>query len=96
MGWGTELGVYVDVFNVYDSQGASAIDSTYAPSVNLHHELQNANPVSGGTYSDLIWLKRIDDKGNETSEPIGRNPNFGNPIGRYAPTSARLGARLRF
>jgi outer membrane receptor protein involved in Fe transport len=96
MGLGTELGVYVDVFNVYDSQGASAIDSTYAPSVNLHHELQNANPVSGGTYSDLIWLKRIDDKGNETSEPIGRNPNFGNPIGRYAPTSARLGARLRF
>jgi hypothetical protein len=90
------LGVYADVFNVYDSQGTSAIDTTYAPAVNLQGQRQNANPISGGSYEDLIWLKQVDDKGNEKNAPIGRNPNFGNTIVRYAPTFGRIGARLVF
>ena len=59
-------------------------------------EQQNANPVSGGTYEDLIWVKEIDSNGIESAKPIGRNPNFHNTTGRYSPMSARLGVRLTF
>jgi hypothetical protein len=58
--------------------------------------LQNANPVAGGTYNDLIWVKSINAKGEETSVPIGRNPNFGNTTVRYAPAYGRIGVRLTF
>jgi hypothetical protein len=96
---GAEL--YVDVFNVYNNQGTAAVDSTYAPFYKLAGpgvggEQQNANPVSGGTYQDLIWVKEIDQTGKESSVPIGRNPNFGNTISRYAPMSAQIGFRLTF
>jgi outer membrane receptor protein involved in Fe transport len=90
------LTVFADVFNVYDHQGTRVVDTTYAPAVNLKGQLQNANPVSGGSYEDLIWLKQVDDKGNESNQPIGRNPNFGNTVGRYVPTTGRLGATLTF
>ncbi|HEY6176498.1 MAG TPA: TonB-dependent receptor [Kofleriaceae bacterium] len=90
------LTVYADIFNVYDHQGTAAIDTTYAPAVNLQGQLQNANPISGGSYEDLIWLKQVDDKGNEKNQPIGRNPNFGNTIQRYGPTNGRIGATLTF
>ena len=59
-------------------------------------EQQNANPVSGGTYEDLIWVKEIDMNGIETAKPIGRNPNFHNTTRRYAPAVGRLGVRLTF
>jgi outer membrane receptor protein involved in Fe transport len=88
--------VYADIFNVYNRQGTAEVDNTYAPTATLDGKLQNANPISGGTYEDLIWLKTIDENGKETSAPIGRNPNFHNTIGRYAPTNARLGVRLTF
>jgi Carboxypeptidase regulatory-like domain/TonB dependent receptor len=93
--------VYIDVFNVYNNQGAFNVDTTYAPFYKLAvagtgGEQQNANPVSGGTYSDLIFVKEIDSKGNASAIPIGRNPNFGNTTQRYAPTSAQVGFRLQF
>ena len=90
------LSVYVDVFNAYNNQGTFQVDSTYAPPVALGGTIQNANPVSGGAYEDLLWVKQIDRDGNETNKPIGRNPNFGNITVRYAPAFARLGARLTF
>ncbi len=97
----TSAEVYIDVFNVYNNQSAFNVDDTYAPYYKLTAggvggEQQNANPVSGGSYSDLIWVKEIDSKGNESSKPIGRNPNFGNTTSRYAPTSAQVGFRLTF
>jgi hypothetical protein len=91
-----DVSVYVDVFNVYDSQGTAAVDNTYAPAVSSNGKLQNANPVSGGSYDDLIWVKQIDEKGVESAAPITRNPNFHNTASRYAPAYARLGARLTF
>jgi hypothetical protein len=91
-----ELSLYVDVFNVYNNQGTAAVDSTYAPAASPSGTPQNANPVSGGSYEDLIWVKRVDASGVETPDPIGRNPNFRNPTSRYAPASGRLGARLTF
>jgi outer membrane receptor protein involved in Fe transport len=91
-----QLQVYVDVFNVYNHQGEFQVDQTYAPPVSLGGTIQNANPVSGGSYEDLIWVKQIDNKGNEQPNPIGRNPNFLNTTARYAPAFARIGARLVF
>ena len=112
VGYGKKLGknmrieVYADVFNLYNQQGTFAVDEEYAPYYKLlgigpngapyGGEQQNANPVSGGTYSDLIWVKEIDSNGVEHNIPIGRNPDFGNTISRYAPADARFGVRLTF
>jgi outer membrane receptor protein involved in Fe transport len=95
------LEFFADLYNVYDRQGTYSVDNTYAEGFKLSSPtmagvLQNANPVSGGTYSDLIWVKRIDENGAETHEPIGRNPNYRNTSARYAPGYARLGFRLTF
>jgi len=87
--------VFVDVFNVYDHQGTFAVDATYAPRFRRDGSESNANPISGGTYEDLIWAKAIDG-GTETARPVARNPNFGKTVSRYAPASAQVGFRLTF
>ena len=97
----TQAELFVDVFNVYNRQGTYDVDNTYAPYYKLSvggtgGEQQNANPVSGGTYKDLIWVKEIDSTGTESAKPIGRNPNFHNPTSRYAPASAQVGFRVTF
>jgi hypothetical protein len=102
IGKGMNLEVFADLFNVYNRQGSAGVDDTYAPQFKLSAPNstsgteQNANPVIGGVYEDLIWVKSIDANGTETSVPIGKNPNFRNTNSRYAPASARLGARLTF
>ncbi|MCW5804215.1 MAG: TonB-dependent receptor [Deltaproteobacteria bacterium] len=94
--------VFFDVYNIYNRQGQAGIDDNYAPSVKLTGPTaasgtqQNANPVSGGTYEDLIFLKTIDQDGNETPVPIGVNPNFRNTNARYGPGYGRIGVRLTF
>jgi outer membrane receptor protein involved in Fe transport len=97
-----KLEVFLDLFNMYNRQGQAGIDDNYAPTFRLSEPggaggtRQAANPVSGGTYEDLMWVKTIDSDGNETSTPIGTNPNFRNTTGRYAPGNARIGLRLTF
>ncbi|HEY4181209.1 MAG TPA: TonB-dependent receptor [Kofleriaceae bacterium] len=98
---GTTAEIYVDIFNIYNNQGTFSTDDTYAPSVRLDSNgsgaaANNVNPISGGTYDDLIWAKAIDANGNETSNPTARNPNFGRTASRYAPASARFGFRVTF
>jgi len=94
--------VFLDVFNIYNRQGQANLDNNYAPFFKLSGPgggggtQQNANPVSGGTYDDLIFVKTVDNNGAETSIPIGTNPNFRNTTGRYAPGNARIGVRLTF
>jgi hypothetical protein len=73
---------------VFDSQGTFSVDENFTYSA--------SNPISGGTYEDLIWLKTIDQTGHETGTAIGRNPNFHNTSARYAPASGRIGVRLTF
>ena len=96
------LEIFLDIYNVYNRQGEAGIDDNYAPQFKLSApnstsgSEQNANPVSGGTYEDLVWVKTIDSRGNETGVPIGKNPNFGNTTGRYGPLNARVGLRLSF
>ena len=93
-----KLEIYADIFNIYNRQGTAAIDSTYAPYYNLTGfdpttgmpfggQQQNANPVSGGTYQDLIWVKRSTRTARSRTLPIGRNPDFGNTVTRYAPAA---------
>ncbi|MGN6108070.1 MAG: TonB-dependent receptor domain-containing protein, partial [Kofleriaceae bacterium] len=107
VGYGRNLGkkmkfeVFFDIYNMYNRQGEAGVDDTYAPYFKLAGPggggaQQNANPVSGGTYEDLIFVKTIDDVGTETSTPIGRNPNFRNTTSRYAPAYGRVGVRLSF
>ncbi len=97
-----KLEVFFDLYNVYNNQGTFSTDNTYAPSVRQTDpngsggSLQNSNPVSGGEYADLIFVKTLDADGAETPTPIGRNPNFRRTTGRYGPGYARLGARLTF
>jgi outer membrane receptor protein involved in Fe transport len=94
--------LFVDVFNIYDRQGSADTDATYAPQYRRSSpgggasSENNVNPISGGDYEDLMWAKTIDSRGNETSIPTARNPNFGKTVGRYAPTYARIGFRLTF
>ncbi len=96
-----ELEVFVDIYNSYNRQGTFNVDTTYAPQFSLSQgggggDEQNANPVSGGTYEDLLWVKTIDREGVESAAPIGRNPNFRNTRSRYGPAYGRFGMRLTF
>ncbi len=86
---GMSVEVFADVFNLYDHQGQAAVDEDYS-------YRSNAFPIVGGTYEDLPFAKAVTSDGAETPEPIIRNPDFGNTVARYAPMSARLGARLAF
>ncbi|MDX2090502.1 MAG: TonB-dependent receptor [Kofleriaceae bacterium] len=94
--------LFIDVFNIYDRQGSADTDATYAPQYRRStpgggaSSENNVNPISGGDYEDLMWAKTIDARGNETSIPTARNPNFGKTVSRYAPTYARVGFRLTF
>ena len=93
--------VFFDLYNVYDNQGTAGVDNTYAPYIKpggsgASGSVQAANPVAGGDYEDLMWVKTIDTNGNESSVPIGRNPNFRNTNRRYSPLFARVGVRLTF
>ncbi len=92
----TTLEVYTDLFNIYNRQATAGVDDVYAPRNKLNGTVQNANPVSGGTYEDLIWVKTINNQGGETQTPIGRNPNFRNTNARQAPGYVQLGVRLTF
>jgi hypothetical protein len=97
----TTAELYIDVFNLYNRQGTFRVDETYAPQYSLSAGggggiQQNVNPISGGTYEDLIFAKVIDKNGVESGQPLGRNPNYGNVTSRYAPASAQLGFRLTF
>jgi outer membrane receptor protein involved in Fe transport len=98
---GTSAELYVDVFNAYNRQGTFRVDETYAPQYSIAAnggggEEQNANPISGGSYEDLIWAKTIDKDGSESAKPVGRNPNFGRTTARYAPAYAQVGFRVTF
>jgi len=98
---GVNAELFFDIFNLYNRQGTFRVDETYAPQYAQSQGgaggyQQNANPIAGGTMDDLVFAKAIDDAGNETSRPLGRNPNFGRTTARYAPASAQVGFRVTF
>ena len=82
--------MFADLFNLVNDQGVAGVDDTYSFQ-------SSANPVSGGSYEDLIFAKEVDEgSGFETPTPIKRNPNYGNVNARYSPRSVQFGARLSF
>jgi outer membrane receptor protein involved in Fe transport len=97
-----KLELWIDLYNLYNRQGSAGIDDNYAPQFRLTGAgstagvEQNATPVAGGTYDDLVYVKRIDGQGNPTHEPIGKNPNFRNTDARYSPAYVLFGGRLIF
>ena len=85
-----EFEVYTDIFNVFNDQGVAGVSDAYTV-------FSATNPISNGTYEDLIWAKENAlSNGGETTTPIRRNPNFGNTTARYSPLAVQLGARLTF
>ncbi len=96
LGKGMKLEGFVDFFNLnafgfMGGQGTAAVDETYT--------FSSVNPVVGGKYEDLVFLKQLDQvDGSETAEPttVLRNRNFGQARALYAAPAARIGARLTF
>ena len=98
---GVDAELFFDIFNAYNRQGTARVDDTYAPQYSQSvggggGSEQNVNPISGGSYEDLVFAKTIDANGVESSTPLGRNPNFGRTTARYAPASAQVGFRVTF
>ena len=92
LGRGVKMELFSDLYNLYNRQGQFFTDDSYAyPSTD-----NNANPIVGGTYEDLIWVRRFDQSGNDTGQPLLRNKNFGNTSARYAPLSVQFGMRITF
>jgi hypothetical protein len=88
---GRRAELYADVFNLYNIQSVYAVDNNYAAPA------ASARPISGGSYSDLIWIKSIDFfTPTETGQPLHRSITFHQPTAYYAPLSARLGFRVTF
>jgi hypothetical protein len=98
----TAAELFVDVFNIYNRQAQFDVDSTYAPAIRRSSAQgnsgtpNNVNPISGGSFEDLIFAKSSDQNGNETAIPTAVNPNFRRTAARYAPASAQIGFRLTF
>tara|TARA_R110002096_G_scaffold408075_3_gene607044 strand:+ start:18411 stop:21779 length:3369 start_codon:yes stop_codon:yes gene_type:complete len=94
LGKGMKLLVALDAFNVtafefLTGQGIAAVDNEYTQF--------RVNPVVGGSFEDLAFLKELDPTtGAETGIAARRNRNFGNVRARYAAPAARLTARLTF
>ena len=86
--WSKQMGklfraeVSLDVFNILNQQGITAVDNAYTASRVL--------PLQNGSYDDLKNLKSIDG-----SAPL-LNPNYGQATAYQQPLSLRLGARITF
>ncbi|HTM23346.1 MAG TPA: TonB-dependent receptor, partial [Kofleriaceae bacterium] len=86
---GMELEVFTDLFNVFNRQTTADVDENFTT--------DSANPIVGGSYSDLVFAKQLGfSDGGETADPVTRWPNFMNRTAGYAPLYVQLGARLTF
>jgi hypothetical protein len=73
---------FIDLFNIFNQQTAVITDDNYT--------FDAAPPIVNGTPSDLKFAKSV------SGQPIGKNPNYGQPLAYQAPFNARLGLRLTF
>ncbi len=94
LGKGMTLEGYMDFFNIaaFDFLKGQTPFSVYNEYTRF-----NVNPVVGGSYEDLVYLKELDvGNGAETGEAVSRNRFFGTVRNRYRAPWMQLGARLRF
>jgi outer membrane receptor protein involved in Fe transport len=92
------LEVFLEVFNVFNHQGEVSVDQEYTSG--------EADPIVGGDFKDLYYLKTSnihaildgdgDGRPDGFARPLPRNLNFGNTDARQAPLSARVGLTLSF
>lgn len=72
----------LDVFNLFDRRGVTAIDEVYAAG--------GATPIVGGELSDLPFARRDGDAG----EPLPVNPRYGHATRYQSPALAVLGVAV--
>jgi hypothetical protein len=88
LGRTTEIAVTLDLFNVLDASGVTAVDQVYT--------LDNVNPIVGGGEEDLKHLKRQTSDGSETGDPARKQRNWGRAAAYQDPLTARIGVTLSF
>ncbi len=94
LGKGMTLEGYLDFFNLasFDFLKGQSTFSTYGEYTRF-----NVNPVVGGSYEDLLYLKALNvGDGTETGQAARRLRSFGTVRSRYRAPWAQFGARLRF
>ncbi len=82
------LDVFMDVFNLLNSQDELDSDERYTTS--------NVNPIVNGDATDLAHSKTLDVSGMQVNESPSLNKNFGNLNARQSPLSMRFGLRYTF
>ncbi len=83
-----DLEVYFELFNVFNTQTEGSKDEEYT--------VDRVNPIIGGDFGDIPYLKRQNPGGVETGELARKNRNYGNTTGRLAPLTGRFGLTLTF
>lgn len=83
-----ELELFAEIFNLAAVRGNSSLGEIYTDDF--------TGPIVGGGAGDLVFAKRIDGLGNQTSVPIRRRLDFGQPTGAPALWMVRLGLRFRY
>jgi hypothetical protein len=85
---GSALTISMDVFNLFNFQGATRLDETYTTADVL--------PIPDGTTADLKDPKKLRRANGSPFDPNARNPHFGKPMEYQAPRQLRFGARVTF
>jgi outer membrane receptor protein involved in Fe transport len=94
----TELNVYFELFNLFNTQETAIIDQGYT--------VDAADPVVGGDKSDLPYIKPttsntlgpngLTPAAKRAMWPVVKSLDFGQPSSKMAPLSARIGVGLSF
>jgi hypothetical protein len=86
---GYQLDVFMNIFNLFNQEQTFIVDEAYT--------FDNANPIVGGEYEDLVYLKAADlFSGVQTPHPVRRQAQFNQTRDRYTSQSIQFGARLTF
>jgi hypothetical protein len=85
---GYKVNAFCDIINAFNQEQSAGVDELYT--------YDNANPIVGGSQTDLPFAKRLDGNGAETGQPLGRNIGFDKPVSRYRPLYLRIGLRVSF
>jgi hypothetical protein len=72
----------LDIFNLFDRRTPTSVDEVYSNDA--------VQPIDGGSYSDLLFLK------NDAGEPAHRLTSYQLPTTYQAPISATLGVHRSF
>jgi outer membrane receptor protein involved in Fe transport len=96
------LSLTLDVFNVFNFQGVTAVDQTFT-STQVHPIEGGGSPADveacreeGGACKVKVYDSSLSPESSPTLSPGDINPNFKKPTAYQAPRSIRLGMKLSF